>query len=204
MNKIRVLYVHGLGSSSESETSKYLSSLCDDYILFHPTFDVSPKQAYHLVNNLIEKEKIDIVIGTSIGGFYSLASKCKNVLVINPALTPINDIKAGVGYGEHQYRYPTKDKQTYMIDDSYFDELKSIVSQFGNNLDNWYQTFLKTKVIYGVFGSQDTYFSHYDDFKKLNVNKLVLVKDGHTLHQKNVIKVGRLLKEMIEMVKKQQ
>ena len=196
---INVLYIHGLGSSSSSSTGRMLASLDSDEItFFHPTFSVSPTKAMREINNFIDEHKIDLVIGSSLGGFYALMSKCKYGVVINPALTPISDIGNAIGYGEHDM---VNGEGTYVIDEAFMNELESIIrSNYGDiDLGYWFKDFPKDRIFAGLFGNKDAYFAHYDDFHLINSAYVTLL--GFMAHRMTKEAMPILLAMITEILK---
>ena len=194
---IKALYIHGLGSSSDSSTGKYFASLnSDDIVFYHPSFSFSPKKAIKEINDFIKDHNIDIVVGSSLGGFYALLSDAKYGVVINPALIPIDDIKNGIGTGPQEYN-GTK----FVLDDNFFNELEEIIRERYDVLDinDWYLKLKPLKTFGGLFGGQDKLFSHYDDFHSVNSRYVIL--DGlmtHHFEKEYGIYVISLLEDIIK------
>ena len=192
---INILYIHGLGSSSKSSTGRLLSSLSNEKMTFYnPSFSLSPKKALEEINAFIKENNIDMVVGSSMGGFYALQCDCKYGVVINPALTPIKDIKSAVGYGEH----PTPNNDgTFIIDEEFFRELDDIIRRNyqGDDPNEWYKSFDKEKVFAGIFGEQDELFSHYEDFHSINSDLVVLLGAMHHRFDANYIEILMILIE---------
>ncbi len=94
MFHFKILYVHGLGSSSQSSTAQQLkthlpSVLDDSFELFSPDIPELPSIAIPFIESFVHNNSIDLVIGSSLGGFKVLNSKFSthvNVLVINPVI----------------------------------------------------------------------------------------------------------------------
>ena len=192
---INILFIHGLGSSSKSSTGQLLHDMSNEQMMiYNPSFSLSPKKAIEEINKLIDDYHIDMVIGSSLGGFYALQCDCNYGVVINPALTPINDIKTAIGYGEHPY---VNGEGNYIIDENFISELEWVIKRNyqGDNPNEWYKYLNKSKVFAGIFGKQDELFSHYEDFKCINNETIVLLDDMHHRFDK---KYASLLKSFIE------
>ncbi len=115
--KISLIYLHGFNSSPESTKAKsfiqYAQTELAELIsrqqlnIVAPALPSKPDQAISLVEELIEKVDISILLGSSLGGFYSiyLAEKygCKAVL-INP-LVALDEGMADVFLGNHTNPY---------------------------------------------------------------------------------------------------
>ena len=198
---IKVLYIHGLGSSSLSSTGQYLETFNnEDIIFYHPSFDIHPLVAMEEINNFIKDNDINVVVGSSLGGFYALMSDIKYGIVINPSLTPITDIKTAIGYGIHNY---THNEGTYIIDDSFIKELETIIKRQYEDVDNWFYHFPKDRLFAGIFGNKDELFSHYDDFHSINSRYVVLIGDmGHKMSKDAFPVLMTLLEEIIKQSNK--
>ena len=195
---INILYIHGLGSSSKSSTGQLFYGLNDDkYTFFNPSFSLSPRKALEEINQFIKEKDIDIVIGSSLGGFYALQSDCRFGVVINPALTPIKDILTAIGYGEHQY---VNGEGKYIIDDDFIEDLKWIIRRKTNRdnpYNDWFKDFDKSRVFGGIFGAQDELFSHYEDFHSINSDSVVLLGNMHHRFEKEYLPLLMVLIEEI-------
>lgn len=199
---IKVLYIHGLGSSSDSSTGRYLQTLNDkDITFFHPSFSLSPEKAIKEVNDYIKDNNIDFVIGSSLGGFYALQSDCKLGIVVNPALNPIEDIKNAIGYGEHT---TVSGKGKYVIDEEFFIELDKIIKNGYKETKEWYKEFPKDRKFLGIFGECDELFSHYSDFRYVNnnPNEVVMIKGmGHRMSDKAYPAIRIMIDKIIDIIK---
>lgn len=204
---IKILYIHGLGSSSNSSTGKLLKSRSDDFVTFYnPSFPLSPKEAIHKINEFIKTNDINIVIGSSLGGFYALMSNCKYGVVINPALTPISDIKNSIGYGTHDLG---NEKGKYSIDENFFIELQNIIKNRypDSNPEKWYLNLNRDKFFKGIFGGSDELFSHYEDFKNINRCETYFLPYMHHRFEKeyeNILRtaIKDVIKELINATAK--
>lgn len=88
------MYVHGLNSSGESETGKTIEKVLTAKFpnfkinIIRPTFPKTGPEAISLLKQEIKKNKINIVIGTSLGGFIALNAEGPFRIVVNPAMHP--------------------------------------------------------------------------------------------------------------------
>lgn len=85
---INVLYIYGYGSSPESKTCLALKELLYDANVISVNYtQVWPQQGIHTLEWAIEEYKIDLVIGSSLGGWYAMhVCTCtgKPCILINP------------------------------------------------------------------------------------------------------------------------
>lgn len=94
IKKINVMYVHGLNSNGNSTTGKLIEKVLKEQFsdieinVFHPDFPKYGPDAIKTLKQEIRKNKINIVIGTSLGGFVALNAEGPFRIVVNPALHP--------------------------------------------------------------------------------------------------------------------
>lgn len=96
---MKLLYLHGFRSSPDSPKALDVAQYCKAYNVSEaviPQLPVSPKDSIKLCEQLIKEHQIDTVCGSSLGGFYAMYLAEKHGLrcaVINPAITPWNELK---------------------------------------------------------------------------------------------------------------
>ena len=85
---MKVLYVHGYNSNANSTTSKLIRELSDfevHTITYNPEH---PIEAIKDIRNYCKKYKIDLIIGSSLGGFLTMNCFGYKRIVINPCFKP--------------------------------------------------------------------------------------------------------------------
>ncbi len=96
-----ILYIHGFKSCGKGNKSEALRRYFGDVVA--PDLPFSPTKAIHFLDELITKEAIDLLVGSSLGGYYAtyLAQKhgIKAVL-INPSVHPYDTLRSYVGEQE--------------------------------------------------------------------------------------------------------
>ena len=84
----KVLYIYGYGSSPESSTCKWLkNNLLNTIVYSFEYVQTDPENSIPYLCSLVEELDIDIVIGSSLGGWYAMhvASICSlPSMLINP------------------------------------------------------------------------------------------------------------------------
>lgn len=84
----KVLYIYGYGSSPESNTCKWLKNNLPNAIVYSFGYvQTDPENSIPYLCSLVEELDIDIVIGSSLGGWYAMhvASICSlPSILINP------------------------------------------------------------------------------------------------------------------------
>ena len=68
---LKILYIHGLSSSGSSGTAELLRRYLPDDIIFSPDPPINPQEALTMLKELAEREQIDLVIGSSMGGMFA-------------------------------------------------------------------------------------------------------------------------------------
>lgn len=116
-----VLYIHGFMSGSNSETAKILSDLYMRVIV--PEVDGNVQNSLEKINKAIKETKPNIIIGSSLGGYYALLCDSGDipVLVINPSLFPKETLKKNVGKELTYYSKREDGKQTYTLTQKDYD-----------------------------------------------------------------------------------
>ena len=86
--KKKVLYIYGYGSSPESSTYKWLKNNLPNTVVYSFGYAQSdPENSIPYLCSLVEELDIDVVIGSSLGGWYAMhvASICSlPSILINP------------------------------------------------------------------------------------------------------------------------
>jgi predicted esterase YcpF (UPF0227 family) len=84
-----ILYIHGFASCGNSNKTKLLKQHFDNVLA--PDVPVDPDEALSFLQKLIVDNEVDLIIGSSLGGFYAahLAEKFQiKMVLINPSTQP--------------------------------------------------------------------------------------------------------------------
>lgn len=160
----KVLYIHGFNSG---KGSKY-KILSKNFKTFCPTLINEPKKDLKTLIDIIKKENITNVVGTSLGGYYGiiLGNMFPDVYfhLINPSIDPEINMRKRLGKTFSNY----VDGSEFKVDDTYIKDLKSIK---GKN--------------YKVSDKHFYYFSNNDDVIDHNktINTLLSYKKPVTIYQ---------------------
>jgi len=96
MNKLKILYVWGYGDTPESEYIQQLKENLDSKkftIISDYYAQYNPKEAIYDLENIIEKNKIDIIIGENLGGYLiTLLNNDLPKIIINPIFDPVTEL----------------------------------------------------------------------------------------------------------------
>lgn len=99
----KILYLHGFGSCGEGNKSLELKKYFGEENVLSPDLYPSPLDAISMIEGLLKSEKIDLLIGSSLGGFYAtyLAEKYKKkAVLLNPSTQPWKTLAPYVGWQE--------------------------------------------------------------------------------------------------------
>lgn len=163
---INILYVYGFNSSENSSTFKSLKNNLDNtkynvYCVNYPQHN--PFKSVSFLNDFIKTNKIDIVVGSSLGGFITLNLNAKYRIVCNPALEAGDDIKP-LGAELNMVKLYNQLKQEEV----------------------WIKKPKNNVLTLGLFGTNDELFKHKNIFDKYyNNSKYVETKHHYT--EQNVI-----------------
>lgn len=112
---LMIIYIHGFGSSGKGHKVTVLKEWFGSEKILSPSLSYIPELAIDTLSQLIEllqrQKQVVQLIGSSLGGFYSLylAEKYQlSTVLINPAVAPSPTLKQALGHAKNYY------------DDSYF------------------------------------------------------------------------------------
>lgn len=191
-----ILYLHGLGSSGSSKTVETLRKLLPNDKIVAPDIPFDPRDAIDFIRELDYELNPDIVIGTSLGGYYAMQLCYRRKILINPAMFADEDIKNSIGLGTFKYFSERKDGvQFYTIDNNFISILKEQREWFFNYcmLDNEFSWHCSA-----LFAIDDELFSHINDYKNLFNDKCILVRGTHRLSVDNIREV--LIPQIMKVV----
>ena len=67
----KIMYIHGFGSSAQSGTVKRIKDALPNAVVIAYDMPLHPADAMALLHDVCEREKPDLIIGTSMGGMYA-------------------------------------------------------------------------------------------------------------------------------------
>ncbi len=97
---MKIVYLHGFGSTGQSLKSDMLKKHFGENNVFSPDLNINPNNTEELINTFIKKENPEslVFVGTSLGGFWANYFGQKwdaPSIIVNPAPIPsINLLKA--------------------------------------------------------------------------------------------------------------
>lgn len=93
----KILYVHGLSSSGNSNTVKALRQLLVDDCILAPDLPINPVEALELLHDLCHHENPDAIIGTSMGGMFAQHLHGYRKILVNPAFHVSTSMRKNIG-----------------------------------------------------------------------------------------------------------
>lgn len=179
---MKLIYLHGFGSSGASGTVEILRKLLPEDEIIAPDIPIDPLEALPFLQQLCAEEQPDIVLGTSMGGMYAHQMKGFYRICVNPALnmsTASGVMKTGV----HKFFNRRKDNQKEFRVTRELIQHHNMIErqQFKNITDDD-----KAKC-YGLFGINDPVVKTYDLFRKHYPNA-TRFEGEHQLNEKSLRK----------------
>lgn len=198
---MKILYLHGIGSGADSRTPKTLRELLPDAEIIAPELPIRPKEAYKFLKDNYWFGDFDLVIGTSLGGFYAQTFPLQKKILVNPAMYADRDIAEAIGYGTHEFLCERSDwAKEYVIDEAFITELSEIRKEIYGGKDIIYPEKLdvnECNFTYALFGDNDELLSHYDDFCRWYLTEHVYrFSGGHRLEPADI------KNELVPLIKK--
>ena len=155
--KGKILYLHGSASCGNSHTPMMLANELTEYKIVAPDIPHDPIEAVQYLRDLCEKEKPDLVVGSSMGGYYAHLMFGWKRVCVNPALHMSTDVDFKVG--KHQYR-PAVDRvdgsKYYIFTQEMHDHAEELEARQMEGI-----TEFDRDNCWGVFGTHDTEIKDY-------------------------------------------
>lgn len=195
---MNILYLHGFASSGNSGTAKEIQECLPNCKVISPDLPIHPSEVLALIHKVIDEQEIDLVIGTSMGGYFAAQISDTMKILVNPSFHVSRMMKLRLG-------------DNYEMTIPYFKQREDGATEFVLNkeITNWYLVLErniekcahfsnKSKMeTLGVFGSDDDvvdcreeYLSMYDNIRFFN--------GGHRLNKEAVEEV--IIPSILQMV----
>lgn len=142
--KKKVLYIYGYGSSPESSTCKWLKDNLPNTIVYSFEYVQSdPENSIPYLCSLVEELDIDIVIGSSLGGWYAMhvASICSLPSIL---INPVTDstLEQVVDYVSNHDSHIVKNLVKYSKEHPLFETNEHWTGYRWDNAENGYYSVL--------------------------------------------------------------
>ena len=181
---MNILYLHGFGSSGNSTTVNLLKQYFPDDLILSPDIPCNIKDGITFVRQYYREHKVDLIIGTSLGGFYAMNLAGVKKIVINPAMFPYEDLeKISRNYNGYLIDYAHGNTKISWADYDAYNDVRSIELDF-------YDIVKDNEIVsetYALFGDDDAVVNHKSAFEDLfNPKKCFSFKGGHRLNEELV------------------
>jgi len=126
----KIIYLHGFASCGVGNKSSELKRYFGEGNVISPDLPACPMDALSMIENLIKLEDIQLIIGSSLGGYYAtlMAEKFqKNAVLLNPSTQPWETLAPYVGW---QKRFC--DEEVFEFKSIYLEQLKSFEIRLEN------------------------------------------------------------------------
>ncbi len=158
----KIMYVHGFASSGQSGTVKRLRTVFPQATVMAPDLPVQPQDAISLLRELCDKERPDLIIGTSMGGMYTEQLRGFDRICVNPALCIAETMQAHGMTGTQTFQNPRQDGvQTFYVDKTMVKAYREVSEQRFEGLDDE-----DRQRVYGLFGDRDDLVDTFALFKE--------------------------------------
>lgn len=149
-NSRKLMYVHGFASSGNSGTVMTLRRYMAGWRVIAPDLPVDPFESLELLHKMVNEEKPEIVVGTSMGGMYTQQLWGVPRIVVNPSFEMSRSLLFGK-MGKNKYMSKRKDGATeFRIDKVVVERFKEMeMHQFDGVNDE------EKKLVVGLFGDKD-------------------------------------------------
>ncbi len=157
----KILYVHGFASSGQNGSVRTLRLLMPEATVVAPDLPVEPFEAMELLSNMLESEKPDLIVGTSMGAMYAEMLCGVDRILVNPAFQLADTLLKNNGLGRQDYHNPRQDGETsFLVTKTLLEHFREVSShcfeRAGEERDR----------VFGLFGIHDTLVHTFDLFSE--------------------------------------
>ncbi len=164
-----VMYLHGFGSSGQSGTVTRLRTILPNAKVIAPDLPIHPAEAQDLLRELCEKEKPDLILGTSMGGMYTEQLYGFDRICMNPALCLADTMQQHGMTGTQTFQNPRLDGiQQFYVDKALVKEYRQVSELRFSGLEGLSneERIKEEKRVYGLFGDKDNLVDTFDMFRE--------------------------------------
>ncbi|MBR5481230.1 MAG: hypothetical protein IKU85_06025 [Bacteroidaceae bacterium] len=180
MMKKKVLYLHGFASAGSSGTAVQMRSHLYPMgaSVLSPDIPVSPIEAMDMLRKMVEEERPDLIVATSMGALYAEQLYGTPRLLVNPSFHMARLLMLR-GMGRQEFRNKRADgARDFKVDRPLIAEFQQVEKQSFSHIDA-----AEKGRVYGLFGLQDKKVNCQPDFKKhYGKDNLILFQGEHYLN----------------------
>ena len=155
-----IMYVHGFGSAASTNTVKVLQTLLPQARVIAEDIPINPEEAMAMLRGMVEREKPDLIIGTSMGGMYTEMLRGVDRIVVNPAFQMGDTMSEHGMTGKQVFQNPRKDGvQEFIVTKAMVKEYREMTTHcFEDMTDD------DRARVWGLFGDADPTVHTFDLF----------------------------------------
>lgn len=148
----KILYVHGFASSGHSGTAIKIREMLPEAVVVAPDLPLHPEKALALLRETCDRERPDLIIGTSMGGMYAEMLYGYDRILVNPAFQMGDTMLKHGMLGKNTFLNPREDGvQEFIVTKAMVEEYKQITARcFSAVTDEE-----SHERVYGLFGDSD-------------------------------------------------
>ena len=173
---MKILYIHGLSSSGASNTAETLRRLLPGATVISPDLPTDPDEALALLRNIVVTEKIDLAVGTSMGGMFAQKLRGTKKILVNPAFHVSQSMRKRLGVNPF-YGVRADGATKYEITPELCDRYELLESTQFDALPPE-----ERKITIGLFGTEDTTVDCRAEFMQ-HYTRLHTFRGGHRLNE---------------------
>ena len=178
----KILYIHGFGSAGSTGTATIMRNLLyeKDVRVISPDVPTSPAEALPFLKSFVEQEQPDLIIGTSMGGFYAEQLRGYKRILVNPSFHMAR-LLTFRGLGNYEFQNKRQDgTDKFKVDKQMIAEFKEIEKLSFKGL-----TAEDKGNVWGMFGRNDPTVHTQDDYTKVYGKDHFIIFEGeHRLNDK--------------------
>lgn len=191
-----IMYIHGFRSGANGSKHQQLQEhFRGKYRVIAPEVDADPKKSLEKINEIIAREKPEIIVGTSLGGWMTVMCNSgeAQLVVINPATAPEATLAQWQGQELPYFCSRLDGVQTYTLTQEILDKYK----------DYNFEAVVKEKAanIHALCSTEDEILSdsHIKILQPILPNKhLTIVDDfGHRCDSKGMTLLFKILDSIV-------
>ncbi|MBR1902076.1 MAG: hypothetical protein IJ826_03775 [Bacteroidaceae bacterium] len=191
----KAIYLHGFASAGSTGTATTMRNLLygRDVMVLSPDIPVSPLQAQQMLSALVQTERPDIIVATSMGAMYAEQLRGVPRILVNPSFHMAR-LLTFRGLGRREFRNKRQDGATdFKVDKQLISEFQQVEKTSFKGI-----TPQEKELVWGLFGTQDKLVNCQADFKKnYGAGQMRLFEGEHFLNDKVLSRVVLPLVEQI-------
>lgn len=148
----KILYVHGFASSGRSGTVVKIREMLPEAVVVAPDLPLHPDEAVALLRETCDRERPDMIIGTSMGGMYAEMLYGYDRILVNPAFQMGDTMLKHGMLGKNTFLNPREDGvQEFIVTKAMVEEYKQITARCFSAVTGEESR----ERVYGLFGDND-------------------------------------------------